>query len=210
MGEVHSNCTGCDTEVPNVVGQLDAAGLSWKACFEELTSNRTPGSTTQTYNPHYNPFVYYEAVRGVDKNHDRVVGFDGLRSSLKSGKIPDFTWIAPGVLHDGHNSSLRAADRYASHLVPLILRALGPHGVLYLTWDEAQNSDTAGVGGASGGGHVALIAAGGAARRGATDAVPANHYALLRTIEAGFGLPALGKAGSSSTPLLTGLVKRGG
>jgi hypothetical protein len=37
--------------------------------------------------------------------------------------------------------------------------------------------------------------------------VPANHYALLRTIEANFGLPALGNAGSSSTPLLSGLLK---
>lgn len=210
VGEVTRDCSGCDTPAPNLVGQFDDAGLTWRAYFEELTSNRRPGSTTQTYNPHYNPFVYYEAVRGTPRDRSRVVGFDGLWSELKSGRIPDFIWIAPGVLHDGHNSSLREADRYASGLVPLILRALGPNGVLYLTWDEAANKDTAGVGGSPGGGHVALIAAGGAARRGATDAVPANHYALLRTIEAGFGLPALGNAGSPSTPLLTGLLTPAG
>jgi hypothetical protein len=49
---------------------------------------------------------------------------------------------------------------------------------------------------------VALIAAGGAARNHALTAVDANHYALLRTIEAGFGLSALDKAGAKSTPLL--------
>jgi hypothetical protein len=49
---------------------------------------------------------------------------------------------------------------------------------------------------------VALIAAGGAARNHARTAVDANHYALLRTIEAGFGLSALDKAGAKSTPLL--------
>lgn len=207
VGEVTHNCSGCDTAAPNLVGQLDAAGLSWKAYFEELTSNRRPGDSTQAYDPHYNPFVYYEAVRGTPRDRSRVIGFDGLRKTLKSGQIPDFTWIAPGVRHDGHNSSLREADRYAAGLLPQVIRALGPNGVLYVTWDEARRSDTAGIGGSPGGGHVALVAAGGAARRGATDAAPANHYALLRSIEAGFGLPALGSAGSPATPLLTGLLK---
>ena len=90
-----------------------------------------------------------------------------------------------------------------------MLRALGPNGVLYLTWDEGAHSDVAGVNGSKGGGQVALIAAGGAARRSATTAVPANHYALLRTIEAGFRLPALGSAGSPGTPLLSGLLQPG-
>ena len=172
-----------------------------------MGSSRRPGPTTSAYNPHYNPFVYYEAVRGTARDRSRVVGFDGLRNDLAGGRMPAFTWIAPGVRHDGHNSSLREADRYASGLLPQVFRALGPNGILYVTWDEARSSDTAGVGGAPGGGHVALIATGGAARRGATDAVPANHYALLRSIEVGFGLPALGSAGSPSTPLLTGLLK---
>jgi hypothetical protein len=109
------------------------------------------------------------------------------------------------VRHDGHSSSLRAADRFAAQLVPQILRALGPHGVLFVTWDEGARSDWSGVDGTRGGGHVALIAAGGDARRGATTAVPANHYALLRTIEAGFGLPLLGHA--ASAPLLSGLLR---
>ena len=204
---ITTDCSKCDTGGPNIVGQLDDAGYSWKAYFEDIDSNRRPGPTTHQYNPHYNPFVYYETVRGVDQNRDRVVGFDPLRSDLKNGQLADFIWVAPGVLHDGHNSSLREADRFASGLIPSILRELGPNGVLYLTWDEAANKDTAGVGGSPGGGHVALITVGGAARRGATTAVPANHYALLRTIEAGFALPALGRAGSPSTPLLSGLLK---
>jgi hypothetical protein len=56
---------------------------------------------------------------------------------------------------------------------------------------------------------VALIAAGGAARHGVTSAVPANHYALLRTIEGGFRLRALGEAGSAITPVLSGLLRPG-
>jgi hypothetical protein len=66
--------------------------------------------------------------------------------------------------------------------------------VLYLTWDEGLDSDTRGAAGA-GGGRVALIAAGDGAR------------ALLRTIEAGFRLRALGEAGADSTPVLGAILR---
>ena len=202
---IRSDCNGCDVEARSLVGQLDAAGLSWKAYFEDLTSNRRPGPGTTAYTPHYNPFVYYEGIRSSALGRSRVVDFDELRSDLRSRTLPRFSWIAPGVRHDGHSSSLRAADRFASRLVPQILRALGPRGVLFVTWDEGARGDWSGVDGQRGGGHVALIAAGGDARRGATTPIPANHYALLRTIEAGFGLPPLGRA--AGAPLLGGLLR---
>ena len=96
---------------------------------------------TRLYDPHYNPFVYYESVRDTSFGRSRVVDFDELRDDLRRGRLPRFSWIAPGVLHDGHDGSLREADRYASVLVPRVLRALGPRGVLYLTWDEGARSD---------------------------------------------------------------------
>jgi hypothetical protein len=206
MFGITGDCSVCDVAGRNIVQQLDTTGRSWKAYFEDLGSRRRPGPVTKRYNPHYNPFVYYEAVRGVDSNRDRVVGFQALRRDLRGGTVPDFAWIAPGVRHDGHNSSLHAADRYASHLVPQVLKALGPSGVLYLTWDEGTRHDVRGLKG-PGGGRIALIAAGGAARAHARTAVPANHYALLRTLERGFGLPPLRNAGRRSTPVLRGLLE---
>lgn len=207
--EITKNCARCDAPGPNVVGQLDRAGISWKAYFEEMDSNSKPGAITHEYNPHYNPFVYYESVRGTPRERARIVGFDNLYSDLKRGRMPRFIWIAPGVLHDGHNSTLREADRYASRLVPKVLRALGPKGILYLTWDEGTAKDRRGAAGQRGGGRIALIAAGGGARRHTRTATPANHYALLRTIEANFRQSTLGQAGAHSTPLLRPLLKGG-
>lgn len=201
------NCSTCATKAPNLVGQLTAAKVSWKAYFEGLTSNSRPGAITSTYNPHYNPFVYFRSVRGSEAGRSHVVGFRALSRDLSAGHLARFSWIAPGVHHDGHNSSLRQSDTYASRLVPRLVHALGPRGILYLTWDEGASADHRGVSGSRGGGHVALIAAGAAARRGVSLATPANHYALLRTIEAGFGLPALGNATSPTTPVLSGLLR---
>jgi hypothetical protein len=208
-GEITSNCSTCDTELPSLVNQLDSRHISWRAYFESIPQNAAgPVTPAGRYNKHYNPFVYTERVADHPGARARVAGFGRLRWDLAHKRLPRFSWIAPNVRHDGHNHSLRGADAFAARIVPKLLRALGPHGLLYLTWDEGLRSDRAGIGGSVGGGHVALIAAGGAARGGSTTAVPADHYALLRTIEANFRLPALAKAGSTGTPLLGGLLRR--
>jgi phosphatidylinositol-3-phosphatase len=207
--DVRSDCRFCDIAARSLVAQLDAAHISWRAYFEDLTSSARPGLRTHLYDPHYNPFVYYESVRDSSFGRSRVADFDELRDDLRRGSLPRFSWIAPSIVRDGHDGSLRAADRYLSSLVPRVVRALGPRGILYLTWDEGARADLSGVDG-PGGGHVPLIVAGGMARRGATTAVEANHYALLRTIEAGFDLPALGRAASPETPLLSGLLRSSG
>jgi hypothetical protein len=203
-GEVKGNCSNCDTEHRSLVNQLDAGHVSWRAYFENLPQNASASVTPAgRYNKHYNPIVYTEKVSDSRRSRSKVVGFARLRSDLAHRRLPRFSWIAPNVRHDGHNHTLRSADSFAARTVPKLLRALGPRGVLYLTWDEGNRSDHGGPGG----GHVALIASGGAARTGATTAVRADHYSLLRTIDANFGLPGLGNAGSDSTPLLRGLLK---
>jgi acid phosphatase len=204
---VRSNCE-CSVSAPNLLGQLAAAGHTWRAYFEKLGSNREPGPITAEYNPHYNPFVYFETLRGRTRHRRRIVDFERLSRDLRRHRLADFSWIAPGVLHDGHDGTLLDADRYAAQLVPRVLRALGPGGVLYLTWDEGAHEDVRGASG-PGGGRIPLIAAGDGAPRRTRVSLRANHYSLLRTIEAGFGLRTLGKAGSKSTPLLRGLLSGG-
>jgi hypothetical protein len=206
--EVTSNCSACATDKPSLLNQLDAKDIPWRAYFESLPKNaRAVVTRSGVYNKHYNPFAYTESVSTNQTDRSRVVGFGALRRDLVHRRLPTFSWIAPNVRHDGHNHPLRAADAYASRIVPQVLRALGRDGVLYLTWDEGNPSDQRGPGGDRGGGQVPLIAAGGLAETHARTAVAADHYALLRTVEAGLGLPPLGRAAASSTPLLLGLLR---
>ena len=204
---IDANCTHCDTEKGNLLNQLDTAHVSWRAYFEGLRPGAALVARTHIYNPHYDPFGYYERLERSDGARDRIVNFVRLRRDLRHHALPRFSWIAPNVFHDGHNGTLATADRYAAQLVPQLLRELGPRGVLYVLWDEGPNSDLRGAGGGEGGGHIPLIAAGGAARAHARDSTAANHYALLKTIETQLRLPLLGHAADSGTPLLSGLVK---
>ncbi len=204
---INDNCTTCDTEQPNLLNQLDAAHVSWRAYFEGLRTGAPLIDRTHTYNPHYDPFGYYERVEGSRTARERIGNFTQLRRDLRHGQLPRFSWIAPDVFHDGHDGTLAAADSFASHLVPRLMRALGPHGVLYVLWDEGPNSDLRGPYGTKGGGHIPLIAVGGAARRHGRETTPANHYALLKTIETQLKVPLLQRAAEPATPLLGGLLK---
>jgi hypothetical protein len=207
---VPGNCSRCDSDRASLLNQLNAAGISWRSYFESLPQDKDLGpSPILRYNKHYNPFVYTESLANrIDQS--RLRGFGALRYDLAHHHLPRFMWIAPNVRHDGHNHPLRAADRAVARLVPKVVRALGPRGVLYLTWDESVDRDVRGVHGTRGGGRVALIAAGGLARHHARDRTPATHVALLRTLEANFGLPALPGAKGPGAPLLTGLLRRPG
>jgi acid phosphatase len=199
---VTSDCNSCDASGPSLSGQLDAAHVPWRAYFESIPARGYEGRGAGTYTKHYNPFAYSE--RSGDAGGRRhVVGFGSLRHDLRRGTLARFSWIAPNLAHDGHNGSVRASDRFAARLVPRIERALGPDGVLFVTWDEAQ-----GVTGPAGG-RVALIATGPGARRAERSNAPADHYSLLATLESGLGLPRLGHAADAPVAPLTALLRRG-
>jgi phosphatidylinositol-3-phosphatase len=204
---VHSNCSRCSSEGPSLLNQMNDAGIDWGAYFQSLPHDKDVGPSAKLrYNRHYNPFVYTESLAGhIDQS--RLRDFGVLKRDLAHHTLPRFTWIAPNVRNDGHNHPLRRADREARRLVPKVLRALGPRGVLYLTWDESVDRDVRGVHDTRGGGRIALIAAGGLARRHARVRTPATHVALLRTIEANFGLPELPGVSGAHAPLLTGLLR---
>jgi acid phosphatase len=210
--EIHSDCRACDVSASNLVNQLDTAGLSWRAFFQSLPHAGFLGGMTQnlhsasvTYARAYNPFVYFDRVTQRRVDTRRLVPLGGLRHDLADGRLPRFTWIALDLRRDGHNGSLARADLALSRVVPGVLRALGPRGLLFLTWDEGQGN--AGLGGTRGGGRVPLIVAGGGAARHAIVAAPANHYPLLATIERLFGLRRLARAGAADAGALAGALR---
>ena len=103
-------------------------------------------------------------------------------------------------------SGKEGGDRFLARTVPGLLRALGPHGYLVLTWDEGSTNQ--GCCGAAAGGHIVTILAGPDVRRGARMATPVDHYGVLGTIESSLGLPALAGAADPRSGRLTALFKK--
>lgn len=74
-----------------------------------------------------------------------VVPLAQLNADEQAGTLPQFIWITPNLCLDMHDCSVWRGDRFLSSLVPKLIRALGPNGILFLTWDEGS-SDSGSVG----------------------------------------------------------------
>jgi len=203
---VESDCTSCAVSARNIVDQLEAAGVSWRAYLEGVPGPCYEGAGSGGYAKKHNPFAYYRDISGAAGRCHKLVGFGALAADLRSGALPTFAWLSPNLCDDGHDCATATADRFLARTIPLLLRELGPHGFLVLTWDEG-NSDS-GCCGAAHGGHIATIVAGPDVRPGARERAPLDHYGVLATIEDALRLPRLAGAADPRAGSLAGLFSR--
>jgi hypothetical protein len=203
---VSSDCTDCHVSAPNIVDQLEAAGISWAAYLEDVPKPCFRGAGAGGYAKKHNPFTYYDDIAGSASRCGRLVGFGRLAQALRTGRLPTYAWITPNLCDDGHDCGVAAGDRFLARTLPALLRELGPHGFIVVTWDEG-GSDR-GCCGVARGGHVATIVAGPDVRRGVRMQRPVDHYGVLATIEQALGLPPLAGAADARAGRLTPLFAR--
>jgi hypothetical protein len=201
---ISSDCTDCAVHATSIVDQLELAHESWKAYMEDLPHPCFSGPDSGDYAKKHDPFAYYTRITGNPARCARIVPLSQLAADERAGALPSFVWITPNLCHDVHDCDLATGDRFLSRLVPALLSALGPRGLLFLTWDEGSSAN--GCCHLAAGGHVVTIVAGAQARRGATFKAPADHYSVLQTIEDLFGLPRLRGAACACTPSLSPLL----
>ncbi len=201
---IASDCTDCHVAGRNLVDQLERAHRSWKAYMEDIPSPCSQVAAAGGYAKKHDPFMYYDDVARDRRRCRNVVGFERLAADLRRGALPTFAFISPNLCHDTHDCDVATGDRFLRGLVPRLLRELGPHGFLVLTWDEG--SSDAGCCGVARGGRIATIVAGPGARRGVRSARPVDHYGVLRTVEHALGLPALGGAAQPANGSLDALL----
>jgi len=204
---ITSDCTGCHAAARNIVDQLEAAGISWRAYLEDYPGGCFTGAGAGGYARKHNPFIYYDDVAGSPLRCRDLVGFSALAADLRAGALPTFAWITPNLCDDMHDCDVAAGDRFLARTVPALLRELGPQGFLILTWDEGS-SDAGCCAAAAAGGRIATIVAGPTVRRGGRERAPIDHYGVLGTIERALGLPPLGGAANTRNGSLAPLFLR--
>jgi len=158
--------------------QLTNSGVSWRAYMEGMGNGCF--NSGYPYALKHNPFAYFGASCPA-----QVVPFTRFAADMSSGNVPSFVWITPGLCHDGHDCSTAVADAWLAQAVPEIMatRAWQEGGVLFITWDEGEDSANS---------VLTLVIRPNASH--VSSARRYDHYALLATIEDQFGLPRLGAA----------------
>jgi len=170
--------------------QLTAAGVTWRAYMEGM--NNGCFRSGYPYALKHNPFAYYGS--GCPP---QVVPFTQFARDI-SGDVPRLVWITPGLCNDGHDCSTATADAWLARTVPQILAtsAWQDGGVLFITWDEGEDSANS---------VLTLVVHPGPMAHSSRQAY--NHYSLLATIEDQLGLPRLGAA--ARAPAMTDLMAVG-
>ncbi len=203
---IDSDCTSCSVTAPNIVDELEAAGRSWKGYMEDLPHPCFLGAGSGAYAKKHDPFAYYDDVASNPVRCHKIVPFTALSADLRSGTLPDYSFITPNLCDDAHDCSLQTADRFLARTLPAVIHELGPRGFLVVTWDEGTLD--IGCCGAAHGGKIATVVAGPGVARGARETQPVDHYGVLATIEHALGLHALGSSADPRAGNLAPLFAR--
>ena len=211
---------------PRVYGVNYADGafsnLSPAGVFNADGSTPPPAKTPvqKLYAVKHNPFAYFadiEAGSSPNLSLNRVQDFDGpngLWADLQNG-APNFSLIVPNQCHDMHgfvsggppicSSStpqetaylMQEGDAEVAKIVSGIKASnswrFGRNAIV-LVWDENDYGNVAN--------RVLMLVETNYARNGQQEADFFDHYSLLRTMEAGFGLPCLNHACDATSKIM--------
>jgi phosphatidylinositol-3-phosphatase len=203
--------------------------------FNSLWKQKPPtfnsGEIVQLYAVKHNPFVYFQSTQeGADPANSlaNTVPFDGptgLYADLASGKVPNYSFIAPNQCNDQHgrgngtifcqydpndngtqkglNPALMAAGDQALQRIVTAIHASPAwkegHNVIVTIWDEDDYSIAPTIN------QVAAIVDTNYGFHNVQSNVFYTHFSLLRTIEGGFKLPCLNHACDASTATMSDL-----
>ena len=195
------------------------------------TETTNLASAGDQYAAKHNPFIYFHSIIDDRPRCDaHVVNLERLPQDLASiATTPNYVFITPNLCNDGHDSwcvdgrrgGLTAVDGFLRKWVPLIedSPAFRADGLLIVTFDESDGVGAEGSSaccgekplpgarfrpgfGGPGGGRIGAIALSRFVKPGTVSDVPYNHYSLLRTVEAIFGLTFLGYAAEADLKVL--------
>jgi phospholipase C len=185
----------------NLVDQLEARHLTWKAYMQSMPSVGFTGGYAGLYGQKHNPFLYFSDIANNPARMQRIVPYTQFASDLKASTLPNFVWVTPDLCNDMHgapdcpdyNSLIARGDLFIRTTVSEIMAssAWNQGAAIVITWDESETSSDGcchgptGVNGiALGGGNVPLIVL---TSHGPRHIVLTqhsyNHYSLLGTIE---------------------------
>jgi hypothetical protein len=214
---ITSDCGDCNVDAPNLVDELEQAGISWKAYMEDLPAPCSDAHRVGPYAKKHDPFMYFASIRDDPARCAKVVPAGQLDADLRAGRLPRFVFITPSLDHDMHGAGeggndralIRAGDDWLRALYEKLASSAAWRGDtrLVVTWDEgaAGGELTGCCGGLATGGHIPAVVVGPRVPAG-RDGADYDHYALLHSIEAAFHLRFLGHAGDSTAAAIPALA----
>jgi hypothetical protein len=191
LGITNDNCPPAGTPhgEENFGHSLEVAGKTWRAYSENLAvagssaCSYDGNSSTGLYTRKHDPWTNFS---NLDHLNERP--YSDLAADLAA--LPNLAFIIPNNCHNTHNSStpgcgIADGDAWLANNLPAILSAMGPNGLLILTWDEDDNVS---------GNHILTVFVGPHVTPGYQSVRTISHYSVVSTICAVLGIPSFGSA----------------
>jgi Phosphoesterase family len=214
---------GHTVDEPNLMSQLEQAGLSWKGYFQGMPyagyrgycfpakCNGIPDSDTQ-YVAKHNGIPNFANMQ-TPAEFAKMTPYRQLTGDLASGRVANLSYIVPDECHDMHGAPPWCLDSSSSHSVEdnwlvatgdtfvgetvnaITSSHLWKNGrnAIVVTFDEGNTAKE----------RIVTVVITNHGPRHFTDGTPYNHYSLLASLERGFGVGCLLEscAATPMTPL---------
>jgi phosphatidylinositol-3-phosphatase len=196
-------------DVDNIVRHLLAAGKTWKSYAESLPHAGYTGYNVGLYVKRHNPFPYFTDVAFSTQKYN-IVPFTQFATDLQNGNLPNFSFVAPNLLHSAHDGTLAMADKWLqTNIAPLLSTPAfqaGGDGLLIITFDESNDEDcrptpTCDPAAVEHGGRVMTVLVGPKVKEGSSSTNLYMHENLLRTIGVSLGLTSLPGAANQAASM---------
>jgi hypothetical protein len=204
---------------PSLMSQLEAAGKSWKAYFQDLPyagyrgycypgkCNGIPDSDTQ-YVAKHNGIVNFAAMQ-TPAEWVKQTPYAQLATDLANGTVPNFGYIVADECNDMHGAPpwcvdsgkagdvddtwlVAQGDRFVGQTVDAITSSpvwMNGTNAIVVTFDEGNTVND----------QVVTIVVANHGPRGTRDQKSYNHYSLLASMQGAFGLGCLQNSCGANT-----------
>jgi hypothetical protein len=166
--------------VDNLVRELLAHGLTWKAYCESIPNVGYTGGDTGEYAVRHCALPYLTDVQNSSTQVKNLVPFTQFATDLKNGQLPSFSFVIPNLCDDAHDCSVSQADQWLqTNIAPLFNSpTFYQDTLLIFTWDESGSDN------AYGGGNVEWAAFGAGVKQGykQSSSTVYQHQSTLRLI----------------------------
>jgi len=187
LGVTNDNCPpGIAPNASENLGHaVETAGLHWRAYSENLGAAGSSAcsfdgnASTGLYTRKHDPWTHFSNL-----NHANERPYSDLAADITAHTLPNLVFIIPNNCHNTHNGTagcgLADGDAWLAANLPAVIAALGPKGLLVLTWDEDDSSAS---------NHILTVFVGAQVVTGAVSTQVLNHFTLNRMICEALGLP---------------------
>lgn len=178
QGVTDDSCPHTFKRVANEESELIAKALSFRGFSEGLPGKGSTDCTSGEYARKHVPWTNFS-------NDPPKFSLPFTSFPTTYGKLPVVSWVIPNLEDDMHDGTVAQGDTWLNNnLAAYVSWANSNNSLLIVTWDEDDGSE---------GNRVATIFIGPMVKSGQyNEAI--NHYTVLRTIEAMYGLNPIGGA----------------